>query len=118
MHLKNFSLIETTEASDAYRLSDAYDMLPVNIIMPSDTEELALTLNGKKRNITRNDLLTFAQTANISREAAEKIIDRVVSLSDTYTELCRNSYLPDDMRSELEELISTRTTRLRRESTQ
>lgn len=118
MHLKNFSLIETTEASDAYRLSDAYDMLPVNIIMPSDTEELALTLNGKKRNITRNDLLTFAQTANISREAAEKIIDRVVSLSDIYTELCRNSYLPDDMRSELEELISTRTTRLRRESTQ
>ena len=116
MHLKNFSLIETAEASGEYRLSDAYDMLPVNVIMPSDTEELALTLNGKKRNIRRNDFLTFAENAGILREAAEKIIDRVVSLSDAYIELCKNSHIPDDMKTALEELILTRTVRLKRMS--
>ena len=114
MHLKNFSLIETDCASNVYRLSDAYDMLPVNVIMPSDTDELALTLNGKKRNIRRNDFITFAENSDISREAAEKIINKVVSLSDTYINLCRNSYLPEDMKASLEELILSRISKLKK----
>ena len=113
MHLKNFSLIETSAANGIYHLSDAYDMLPVNVIMPNDTEELALTLNGKKRNITRRDFLTFAENAGILREAAEKIINRIVSLCDTYIQLCRDSYLPDDMKISLEELIITRISKLK-----
>lgn len=47
MHLKNFSLIETVEGSGGYQLSDAYDMLPVSIIMPQDKEQLALTIDRK-----------------------------------------------------------------------
>lgn len=116
MHLKNFSLIETSVASGDYHLSDAYDMLPVNVIMPNDTEELALTLNGKKRNITRRDFLTFAENAGILREAAEKIIDRIVSLGDTYIELCKESYLPEDMKMSLEELIRSRISKLKQNS--
>ena len=42
MHLKNFSLIETHEASGIYTISPAYDLLSVNVIMPEDTEEFAL----------------------------------------------------------------------------
>ena len=49
MHLKNFSLIETAEGSGEYRLSEAYDMLPVNVILPQDKEQLALTLNEKNK---------------------------------------------------------------------
>ncbi len=30
------------------RLTPAYDLLCTKIVMPEDTEELALTLNGKK----------------------------------------------------------------------
>lgn len=48
MHLKNFSLIETEEGSGEYILSPAYDLLPVNLIMPEDKEQFALTMNGKK----------------------------------------------------------------------
>ena len=29
-------------------------MLPVNVIMPEDKEQMALTINGKKRNIHKN----------------------------------------------------------------
>lgn len=38
MHLKNFSLMETEEGSGEYILSPAYDLLPVNVIMPEDKE--------------------------------------------------------------------------------
>ncbi|CBK75442.1 HipA-like C-terminal domain [Butyrivibrio fibrisolvens 16/4] len=47
MHLKNFSLIEDSPGSRVFGLSAAYDMLPVNIIMPEDKEQMALTVNGK-----------------------------------------------------------------------
>lgn len=55
MHLKNFSLIEDGPKSRCFGLSPAYDMLPVNIIIPEDKEQMALSLNGKKRNIRRKD---------------------------------------------------------------
>ena len=41
--------METEPASREFCLSAAYDMLPVNIILPEDREEMALTLNGKKK---------------------------------------------------------------------
>ena len=46
MHLKNFSLIESGDS--IFVLSAAYDLLSVQIVNPADTEETALTLNGKK----------------------------------------------------------------------
>ena len=61
MHLKNFSLIETEEGSGEYILSPAYDLLSVNLIMPEDKEQFALTMNGKKQNIRRKDFLIYAE---------------------------------------------------------
>ncbi len=112
MHLKNFSLIETECGGGRYHLSDAYDMLPVNVIMPADTEELALTLNGKKRNIRRNDFLTFAENAGLDRKQAEKMIAKIVSMRETYLALCRESYLPEDMKTAFAELICKRIGKL------
>ena len=53
MHLKNFSLIEKSPGSQNFVLSKAYDLLPVNVILPTDSEEFALTINGKKKNIIK-----------------------------------------------------------------
>ncbi|MGL5112605.1 MAG: HipA domain-containing protein [Flavobacterium sp.] len=48
MHLKNFSMIYS---KDTWTLSPAYDLLNVAIVNPDDTEELALTLEGKKKKL-------------------------------------------------------------------
>ena len=93
MHLKNFSLIETDEKSGAYILSDAYDMLPVNTVNPADTEQTALTLNGKKRNLHRNDFLKFADTCPMDRTVAEKIIDRLKGYKSELIRETEQSYL-------------------------
>ncbi len=108
MHLKNFSLIETNAGGEIYSLSAAYDMLSTNVVIPADKEQLALTVNGKKQNIRRKDFLILAETANISKVSAERMIERVVKLKETYIEMCRESYLPEDMKLALEELIGNR----------
>ena len=108
MHLKNFSLVETAECSGSYVLSRAYDLLPVNVIVPEDPDQMALTVNGKKRNLHRNDFLAFAQTSGISLEAARKMIQQVISLKSVYLRLCEESYLPVKMRDALISLIEER----------
>ena len=108
MHLKNFSLIEDSAGSQRYVLSEAYDLLPVNAILPEDIEQFALTMNGKKRNIRRKDFFAFADNADIPAAAAEKIISDVVSFEDAYVSMCRDSYLPDKLKATLTDLIIDR----------
>lgn len=108
MHLKNFSLIETAENSGKYVLSSAYDMLSTNIVIPTDREQLALTLNGKKQNIRRKDFFAFAEAIGIAEKSAEKMIDKIVKLKDKYIAMCWESYIPDNMKVSLEKLIEQR----------
>lgn len=108
MHLKNFSLIETSEGSQKYILSAAYDMLSTNVVIPADKEQLALTINGKKQNIRRKDFFIFAKTIGVSDKSAEKMIDKIVRLKEIYIDMCRESYMPDEIKEKLEALINQR----------
>ena len=76
MHLKNFSLKETEPGSRNFQLSKAYDMLPVNVIMPEDKEQLALTINGKKRNIHKKEFRILAESCGIPLNSAERMMKK------------------------------------------
>lgn len=108
MHLKNFSLIETAEGSSIYILSPAYDLLPVNVIMPEDNEEFALAFNGKKNRIRKLDFLAFADKCGITKASAEKMIAKIVSMKPKYIEMCSNSNLPEHLKESFVELINNR----------
>lgn len=108
MHLKNFSLIETGEGSGKYVLSPAYDLLPVNVVMPEDKEQFALALNGKKMNLRRKDFMVFADECGISRASAEKMIGLIVKKKEVLISMCRASFLPEYMQERLCTLINDR----------
>ena len=108
MHLKNFSLIENSYQSSTYRLSAAYDLLPVNVILPSDPDQMALTLNGKKRNLRRKDFIVLAQHCGITQKVADKLINVVTSKESIYIQMCEDSYIPESMRESLIQLIHER----------
>ena len=90
-----------------------FDLLPVNLVLPEDREELALTMNGKKSNLRRNDFLHFAELCGVGKAAAEKIIKKVLAAEDDFLSLCDDSYLPQDMKDALKELIRLRCERLK-----
>ncbi|RGF01647.1 HipA domain-containing protein [Ruminococcus sp. AM22-14LB] len=108
MHLKNFSLIESAAGSREYSLSAAYDMLPVNIVLPEDKEEMALTLNGKKRRLKKRDFMSFASKCGIAENAAEKMLSKMCSLEDKLLCACEDSYLPEKYIEQTKQLITTR----------
>lgn len=108
MHLKNFSLIETAEETGQYVLSPAYDLLPVNVILPADQEQFALTMNGKKRNLRRGDFHRFAAECNIPSAAADKMIARMVSYRERLLTMCAESMMPEHRKDRLAALIKDR----------
>ncbi|TDN78738.1 serine/threonine-protein kinase HipA, partial [Salegentibacter sp. 24] len=73
MHLKNFSMIQT---SYGWALSPAYDLLNVSIVNLEDKEELALTIAGKKKKITRKLLFEFGVGLGLSKKQIEGAFKR------------------------------------------
>lgn len=116
MHLKNFSLIETDIGTNEYVLSAAYDMLSTNVVIPADREQLALTMNGKKQNIRRKDFLRFGDAIGLTQIVAEKIMERISKCEETYLDMCEKSYLPDDIKEQLKNLIQQRISVLKKGS--
>ena len=108
MHLKNFSLIETAEGSGKYVLSPAYDLLPVNLIMPEDKEQFALAMNGKKMHIRRKDFLVFADECGILRSSAEKMIEKIVSQKGHFIGMCNDSFMPNHLKERFVSLMEER----------
>jgi len=103
MHLKSFSLIRFLDGR--YELAPAYDLVPVKLVMPADKEEMALTLNGKKSKLKRQDFERFGTTIGLTPAQIEKGISRMceaakVNVSDALacsfmTEEMNNRFLDD-----------------------
>jgi serine/threonine-protein kinase HipA len=112
MHLKNFSLREMTPGGRDFILSEAYDLLPVNIVLPADQDETALTINDKKRNLRRKDFLILAEHCDLTRKTAEKMIARLASKEEAFQDAIRNSFLPEEKKEEMENFVAGRLQRL------
>lgn len=108
MHLKNFSLRETEPGNRKFQLSKAYDMLPVNVIMPEDQEQLALTINGIKRNIHRKEFLILAESCGLMAKVAERMIAKVCGLKEKFLKQVDEAYLSEDQKEKVKELIVER----------
>ena len=102
MHLKNFSLYSKGKG----RYVPAYDMLSTALVMPEDTEELALTLNGKKRKIRKADFVISMQASGLEDKIIENIFNKFVKAKDKWFEFIDTSFLPEDMKDTYKKLIS------------
>lgn len=110
MHLKNFALYNPT--GDEFRLTPAYDLLNAAIVNPSDPEELALTLNAKKRKINREDFVQAMQKAELSDKVIDNIFRRVIKKSAEWQPIIRQSFLPLEYQEAYWELVKERLGRL------
>ena len=110
MHLKNFSLLSQ---KDGYpELSPVYDLLNVVIVNPDDTEELALTLNGKKRRISRKDFVEAASRSGVSEKILDGLIAHFEKCLPSWEKKIDESFLSDGMKTDYKELISQRMNKL------
>ncbi|HEX2867308.1 MAG TPA: HipA domain-containing protein [Ignavibacteriales bacterium] len=110
MHLKNFSLLRTPD--DEIVLSPAYDLLATKLLIPEDTEELALTLNGKKSNLKKQDFDEFAEKLGINDKARDNTYGKFFRVRQGMLEFIDKSFLTDELKEKYKDLLSERFARL------
>ena len=111
MHLKNFSLIRQPGIGNI--LSPAYDMVASALVNPADDEDMALTLNGRKKKITRKDFITAFTSLNLDIKQQENIFKKMEKAKDKWMEFIDVSFLNTDFKSSYKNLIHDRFFRLR-----
>jgi serine/threonine-protein kinase HipA len=110
MHLKNFSLIK--QPGLGYVLAPGYDMLATALVNKSDPEELALTLNVKKKNLKRKDFISAFSRSNLDTKATGRIFTRLEKAIPGWLEFIGRSFLPAAMKREYQELIKTKAAQM------
>ncbi len=110
MHLKNFSMYT---AGHNVRLTPAYDLLNAAIINPRDDEELALTLNGRKKKLQREDFVKAAGVLGIQPVVVSRLIDKYARLAPKLEEVIGNSFVKNSLQAEFASLLHERLGRLK-----
>jgi serine/threonine-protein kinase HipA len=110
MHLKNFSLILKPGVGNV--LAPAYDLVATALINPADKEDLALTLNGKKKKINRNDFIAAFRTLNLDPKQQENIFRKMIRAKAGWMDFIGISILSDDFKERLMTIIEQRFKRI------
>lgn len=106
MHLKNFSLY--SKVDHLYNLTPAYDMLSTALVMPEDIEELALTLNGKKRKIRKSDFEISMRASELEEKVIGNIFNKFLKVKDKWFDFIDISFLPYEMKIAYKDIITNR----------
>jgi len=106
MHLKKFSLIRESDGSVV--LAPAYDLVATKLVIPQDTEETALTINGKKRNIILNDFKGFAKSLGLNEKTLQNSLDKIQSSIPLMLDFIDQSFLTNQLKKSYKQLIEDR----------
>ena len=110
MHLKNFSLLERPGIGMA--LAPAYDLVNTALVNPADDEELALTLNGKKKKIQKSDFVAAMVTAKIAEKQQQNIFRKMTHAMPEWIRQIDDSFLSDAFKEGYQAILRERMDRL------
>ena len=109
MHLKNFSLYAP---KGKWGLTPAYDLLNVTLVNPKDDEELALTLNARKKRIKKADFLKAMETSGIAPKVFENMVAKYQKLLPKFNEAIDMSFLDAEDKEMYKQSIASRLARI------
>lgn len=106
MHLKNFSLFY--QLGGTVGLSPAYDLLPTQLLLPEDEEESALTVNGRKKHLDRNDFMRLSESLRLTEKQASNTFDRFAANLDAVLQTLGEGFCSLEMKERYTALIQRR----------
>lgn len=109
MHLKNFSMIETPSG---WSLAPAYDLLNVSILNPKDTEELALTIQGKKRKLTKENFIHLGEDLGLTSKQINSVFKRFIKNKEIAFNWIESSFMSFEMKEEYKNVLLERYSKI------
>lgn len=108
-HLKNFAMIRTPSG---YQLSPVYDMVSSRLVMPSESDEMAIAMNGRRNRIDMRDFEALADYLEINDKQRRRIFESAQVLHSKIAALTARSFLPTGVKKEFLTLFEERFKRL------
>jgi serine/threonine-protein kinase HipA len=111
-HLKNYSLLTRSEKQE---LSPCYDIVNSTLALEGRAaEESALALNGKKRNLTKKDIIGYlgVQRLTLTDKILNRILSEVKNAAQAWPDIIEKSFLPTDLRAAYRDIVRERWKRL------
>ena len=96
MHLKNFSLINSPKLG--YQLAPAYDLVATFIVNPADDEDLALSLNGRKKKIKLSDFESAFRLSGLDDKQQENILKKMKKAVPQWLTFIDISFVNDEIK--------------------
>lgn len=111
-HLKNFSIITD---DNQVKLSPCYDLVNSTIELKQQNEEIALTLKGKKKYLTRNILVNYfgIEKCGLTEKSIEKVLETISVAIPKWMTLIDISFLSKEMKGKYLDLLDSRLTILK-----
>lgn len=110
MHLKNFSLLE--QPGLGMTLSPAYDLVNTALVNPADKEELALTLNGRKMKMKKQDFVAAMNMLKVEEKQQENIFNKMAKALPEWQELIDRSFMSEAYKEQYKNILTERMNRL------
>lgn len=111
MHLKNYSVIRN---GDKVEFSPAYDLLNTTIVLKGDIEEIALPIDGRKKNLTLNNLVNYfgKQRCQIPDKIIDRTIEDIKQAIPQWMQMIEISFLSKEMKEKYTVLLNQRLKKL------
>ena len=111
MHLKNFSIINQ---NGKIEISPCYDLLNTTIELKNASEEIALTLKGKKRNLTKQILIKYfgGECCELNDKIITNTVTEIFNAKPHWIKKIHASFLPDEMKEKYIDVVESRFARL------
>ncbi len=108
-HLKNFSMVQSTSG---YRLAPAYDIICSRVVLPSETDEMAIAISGRKNRIDRRDFESLADSLEINPKQRERFFTLARVLDMKMMPAIARSFLPEKLKRGIQVVFEERFERL------
>ena len=109
-HLKNFSLLRREDIG--YQLSPAYDVVNSRLVLPEEKEDMCLSLQGKRNNISKKDLQGLSVHFGLGSKQVNNALERLSALRSSIETMIEGSFLEKRLRNRFLEIFEERMERI------
>ena len=106
MHLKNFSMLEHEDGT--FVLSPAYDLVSTALVIKNESEQMSLTINGKRNKITKKDFNVLGTNLSLNEKQILNCYKTFQNKRENAIWWIENSFLPQEQKSLFKDLVSNR----------
>ena len=111
MHLKNFSMLEGEDGQ--FVISPCYDLVSTILVIKNEIEQMALTVNGRKNKISKQDFEALGIQLSLNNKQIENVFQLFINNLDSSIWWMENSFLPRNHKDKIIQTVTSRIHQLR-----